>query len=330
MAEAFEVERDTANGVTQRACLKRVLPAYRGDARLLARFEREVRIASTLRHGNIVDVEALGEDEGAPYMVLQLIDGVDLRTLLPRVPGGHLSAALVGRLAIDLTYALAYAHTARTPGAPRGVVHRDLSPANVLISRTGEVRLADFGIAAAIDDPSAAVSQSIRGKVPYMSPEQLRGEPLDGRSDLFSLGTVLYEVATGQAPFGRGGDAITVRNVVEGVRPPLSMRAPALGEGLTVVIDRLLEPDLAARFESADAVLDALAGCEPPTTTMGARLGLAALVEPLVGSVGSREHVVGGDRPAQTERLADGVVAAAWEPTAASTPTRPVRDRTRK
>ena len=189
MAETFEATRTRAEGFEQRVCLKRVLPAFSDDEEFVSRFQREAKLAAGLRHTNIVGVIDAGSIDGAHYMALELVDGVDLRSLLKSSPEQRLSPEVVALIAIDLGYALEHAHGA--------LVHRDISPSNILLSRSGDAKLADFGIAKALDGAHVTASRGAQGKIPYMAPERMRGESVDGRADLFSLGVVMYEALSG-------------------------------------------------------------------------------------------------------------------------------------
>jgi len=163
MAETFEAARTGTGGFEQRVCLKRVLPAYSHDPEFIGRFRREAKLAAQLRHSNIVGVTDFGEVEGVSYMALELVDGVDLRSLLRSLEGEKLTPEMVVLIGLDLAYALEHAH--------QSIIHRDVSPSNVLISRAGETKLADFGIAKAIESAAATASKGVQGKIPYMSPE---------------------------------------------------------------------------------------------------------------------------------------------------------------
>ncbi|MEM8608819.1 MAG: protein kinase [Myxococcota bacterium] len=262
MAETFEAIRSGPGGFQQRVCLKLVLPFFREREDFLALFEREARLAAKLRHSNLVGVIDFGEIEGVTYMALELVDGTDLATLLDSQPGRRVSADYVALVGHDLAAALEHAHDPRRDGSSDGpgdnaIVHRDISPSNVLVSQRGEILLTDFGVAKAITG-TARQQSAVKGKVPYMSPEQLRSEPLDGRSDLFALGVVLYESLAGHRPFQGEHDPATIMLILNGDRPDLLQVAADTPPGLAEVVERLLEPDRDARPESASALLEML------------------------------------------------------------------------
>ncbi len=290
MAETFEAVRLGAGGFEQRVCLKRILPVYRDDQAFVARFHREARLAAQLRHSNIVGITDFGDIDGVSYMALELVDGVDLRSFLKTVPEHRLSAEIVALLGLDLSYALAHAHGS--------IIHRDVTPSNVLISRTGDVKLADFGIAKAVGAATVTATKGVHGKIPYMSPEHMSGAETDARSDLFSLGVVMFEAASGVRPFDGANDVDTMRRIVEGERLSLNEVAPEVPAPLCLVIEHLLEPNADARIPTAAALVEAL---EPIAPSPQTRRDLARRVEALRGGPQTRMHVRARDEEPDTE-----------------------------
>lgn len=282
MAETYEAIRKGPGDFTQRVCLKLVLPFFRGRADFLTLFEREAHLAAKLRHSNVVGVIDFGEVDGITYIALELVDGTDLATLLDAQPGSRISPAHAALVGHDIAAALEHAHDPRRHGSADGVaenpiIHRDLSPSNVLVSRRGEILLTDFGVAKAITG-TARQQSAVKGKVPYMSPEQLRSEAIDGRADLFALGVVLYESLGGQRPFQGDHDPATIMQILTGDRPPLVEVAPETPPGLAEVVEQLLEPDRDARPESATKVVELL---DPYVPSPLERRGLGQLVADL-------------------------------------------------
>jgi serine/threonine protein kinase len=265
MAETFLAVQHGSAGFEQRVCMKFMLAALRNDSTFRQMFLREATIAASLRHANIVGV--IDVDDEAGYIVLELVDGVDLRTLLDAAPNRRLPAHVVSLVAVELCKALAYAHTRTRRGAPHGIVHRDISPSNVLVSHNGEIKLTDFGVAKAMGSVAEPPSTGIKGKLCYMSPEQTRGETLDGRSDLFSLGVMLFELLAGVRPFDGPTDAQTLLRIEAGKHASLVELAPDVPGGLALVVERMLRRDPDHRYPSADAVIDALARFAAPITT---------------------------------------------------------------
>jgi serine/threonine-protein kinase len=257
MAEVWKARVDGPHGFQRQLALKRPLGELTTDASVLAMFAKEARILSRLHHPNVVGVFDFGEADGRPYLVMELVEGWTLSKILRThsrrvMPGGF--AALVAR---ELARALAYVHTATgEDGHPLLLVHRDLSPANVMVGFDGSVRLLDFGIAkvleAALDERTR--TGVLKGKAPYMSPEQAAGAPLDARSDQFSLGIVLYEMLTGKRPFGGEGDAVVLKRVQEASFDPPSLLEPDIPKKLEEICLRLLAKDPAARYADAEWV----------------------------------------------------------------------------
>ena len=209
-------------------------------------------------------------------MTLELVDGVDLRSLLRSSPEREAVPGTVALIGMDLAYALEHAHAT--------LVHRDISPSNILLSRSGEAKLADFGIAKAIDNARSTASRSAKGKIPYMSPEHMRAESVDGRADLFSLGVVLFEAVAGRPPFRRSARR---RDDAEGPR----RRAP--------VVWKTSRPDAALRWRpssSASSTSIATPAPERPAAARGARRGRASALECDGTSASRIETQCGGPR----------------------------------
>lgn len=262
MAETYEAIRKGPGDFTQRVCLKLVLPYFRDRQDFLSLFKREARLAAKLRHSNVVGVIDFGEVDGITYIALELVDGADLAAVLDAQPGSRLSHEHVAFVGHDIASALEHAHDPRREGSSddpdnKAIIHRDLSPSNVLVSQRGEILLTDFGVAKAITG-TARQQSAVKGKVPYMSPEQLRSEVVDGRADLFALGVVLYESLAGRRPFQGDHDPATIMQILNGDRRPLLEVAPETPPGLAEVIEQLLEPDREARPASASALLERL------------------------------------------------------------------------
>ncbi|MGB8332614.1 MAG: serine/threonine-protein kinase, partial [Polyangiales bacterium] len=290
MAETFEARRIGAGGFEQRVCLKRVLPAFTDNGEFIARFEREARLAAQLRHTNIVGVIDFGHVDGVHYMTLELVDGVNLRSLLKSSANEKLSPELVALIGLDLAYALEHAHGS--------LVHRDISPSNILLSRSGETKLADFGIAKAVDKATATASRSAQGKIPYMSPEHMSGEAVDGRADLFSLGVVLFEAAAGVRPFDGAHDVETMQKILGGERRTLIEVAPEVPSRLRDIIQRLIETDRDARTPSAERLIEELGTVAPRPEV---RRQLASTVEGYRGGPKARLHVRAREEEPDTE-----------------------------
>jgi hypothetical protein len=275
MAEVCLAIRRGPGGFEQELCLKRVLAAHSDNDDFQRMFLTEARLAARLRHANIVQVYDFGEVDGVYYLALELVDGTDLRKLIRDLgkKGKRIDPPLCAWIAHQVLSALSCVHNATEDGRPMGLVHRDLSPSNVLLSRHGEVKLADFGVAKATNS-AATASNSVKGKPSYMPIEQLELDA-DPRSDLFALGVVLYEMSSGKRPFDGPSDVGTLRNIMRGTFVPLKEAAPETPDALCAVVHRLLEKDRDARYPSAEAVADAIVDLVPPPS---ARRKLAELV----------------------------------------------------
>ncbi|MEZ4335206.1 MAG: protein kinase [Sandaracinaceae bacterium] len=266
MAETFEGMREGPGGFAQRVCVKRVLPTYEQNEELGKLFLREARLAAELSHRAITRIVELGEDGAGHYLAMELVDGPDLRTLLRRQPSGRLPRALAVLVAVEIASALEHAHA-------RGIAHRDVSPANVLIGRDGDVKLTDFGIAKAIDS-GLAISKVVRGNLFYMAPERLEKDaPVRPSADLFSLGVLLFECLAGTRPWRTPAPAAALRASA----PPVSLRGiePGLPEPLHRMVEGLVSFDPRAR-PSARAVVEALV---PLVRESAARRTLGELAE---------------------------------------------------
>jgi serine/threonine protein kinase len=285
MAETFVAVRRGPDGFEQRVCLKRILPTFASDPEFVDMFLREARLSALLHHGNIARVLDFGIADGSHYLTLELIDGADLRAVLRhlRMRAESFDAGLVSFIAHALGSALSFAHAATDDGETRGIVHRDVSPSNILLSNAGEVKLADFGIAKAMNRPGSVQSNALKGKIAYMAPEYALGRRCSARSDLFSLGVLLYECLAGFRPFDGGHDLQTMDHARNGVREPLRSVAPHAPDALVAAVECLLEPEPANRPLHADALLELLSDAPPPPLAQRALGRLVRSVDPAEG-----------------------------------------------
>ncbi len=262
MAEVFAaVIRDDPSG--RPYAVKRLLPTLADDAEMVRMFLDEARVAVQLEHPGIVQVHDLGRLGSRYYMAMEYVAGRDLRTLLDRLRtrGERLAPALAVHVAVRMADALDHAHRKRgADGSELRVVHRDVSPGNVLVGFDGSVRIIDFGIAeASLRGRRRRKSAGLRGKLGYMSPEMVRGLPVDRRSDVFALGIVLHEMLAGVRLF-TGPSELAVMEKVRAaqVRPPSALN-PAVPRALDAVVLRALAREPEARFAWASELRDALA-----------------------------------------------------------------------
>src|SRR4051812_45691574 len=245
-------------GFEKEVVLKQLLPEYTARPEFRDLFFREAKISATLDHANIVHTFDLVQSEESLFIVMEYVRGVDLRTIIRRskIKRRELAAAGALHIALEMLSGLAYAHARKTPsGSSMAIIHRDVSPSNVLCSVQGEVKLSDFGIAKA--STHSSVFYRVRGKVGYMSPEQARNEPIDHRSDLYSLAVCLYEALTGERLFV--GDLSTPPDVIYGqpILPP-SKKRPTLPSAFDEVMATALAAKPDDRYQDATAFTEAL------------------------------------------------------------------------
>lgn len=283
MAELYLALHRSIAGFERLVVIKRILPDLARDEGFITMLLQEARIAATFAHPNIVTVFDLGNADGEYFIAMEHIHGEDLRSIVRAMKAkGVREFPLEHALALGLGAAagLAYAHEkADLQGRPLGVVHRDVSPQNIIVTFTGDVKVVDFGIAKAAlsvehlprrdpatddegsaSDPDAAPRRGTRagqlkGKVPYMSPEQARGDALDARSDIFSLGIILFELCTGRRLFRGANDHETLKLITSGEYPTPSSINPRISPRLEAVLTRALAPDRADRYASARDLL---------------------------------------------------------------------------
>jgi serine/threonine protein kinase/tetratricopeptide (TPR) repeat protein len=289
----------------------KVLPVdVAGRADRLSRFEREARSVATLNHPNIVTLHSIEEAGGTHFLTMELVEGEPLDRLV--APGG-LPLARVLELALPLADALAAAHD-------KGVVHRDLKPANVMVTKDGRLKVLDFGLAklaAAEAGPDATVAPTmespistigqVMGTVPYMAPEQIRGEEVDARTDLFAFGVVLYELATGRRPFGGATGADISSAILRDVPAPPTEVRPDLPGDLDRIVGRCLEKDPRERFQRAlDVRLD-LRALQRTLERTASRAKATAKPAPADGASIAVLPFVNRSREADDEYFSDGL-----------------------
>ncbi|MCG5053228.1 MAG: serine/threonine protein kinase [Myxococcales bacterium] len=258
MAEIFLAKQHGSQGFEKPVVLKRIHAALYADEQFRNMLIDEAHISMGLSHNNIVQVLDLGQAGGRYFLVLELVDGWDLGRLLRRAErvGLPFPPELALYVTAQVCRALGYAHAkSSVEGKPLGIVHRDVSPQNVLISEQGEVKLADFGIAKARRKRDNTETGVVKGKIAFMSPEQALGQTLDARSDLYSLGTLLYLLVLGQRPFEGASDLEVLLRVQQGEFTPPLARAPDLHPALVAILERAMCFDRDQRFGSADDML---------------------------------------------------------------------------
>ncbi len=262
MAEIFRAKAVAAGGFEKPVAIKRILPHLSKDARFVELLIAESKIMSVLRHRNIVQIFDVGVGEDKTYfLVMEFVDGCDLGALQRGLERRRtrLPLDLVLHLGAEVCDALDYAQQVPAPdGQPMHLVHRDVTPSNVLVSRSGEVKLTDFGLARRPED--RRTQGGLRGRFAYVSPEQVAGLPLDGRSDVFSLGVILWELALGRRLFSAMADYEALKAVTDGDIPPPSKHDPTLPVELDAILAEALHRDLDRRLPSASELGKRLRG----------------------------------------------------------------------
>jgi serine/threonine-protein kinase len=255
MGEVYLARQEGPAGFAKPVVIKRILPSLAREQVFIDMFVNEARLAALLQHPNVVQIFELGEDAGSYFIAMELIHGHTLRAMFQKLravdrafPPGQLA-----RICSQALLGLHYAHTlADEAGAPLGIIHRDLSPDNVMVGFDGAVKVLDFGIAKASFALGQTKPGTVRGKYSYMSPEHLRGEGVDRRTDLWAIGVILYELLTRRRPFAASGDLAIIRAVLHEPHPPLAEVSPQTPEALCGIVDRALSKDREARYSSAE------------------------------------------------------------------------------
>jgi hypothetical protein len=249
-------------GFEKLVVLKRILPQHALDPELLRMFLDEARLSATLTHPHVTEVYDVGQGSEAgeaPFFAMEYVLGANLRELMQaraKQEAGPLPLEHAIGIIAAAAAGLHYAHEKRGPGGePLHIVHRDVSPSNVLVSYDGAVKVSDFGIAKWAHQRTQTQEGALKGKFGYMSPEQCRGKPLDARSDVFALGTILYELTTGQAPFQAATDFETLNKIVAGPpAPPRWTDGRVFPPALAAIVMRTLANDPAERTPTAQAL----------------------------------------------------------------------------
>jgi serine/threonine protein kinase len=311
-----EVYRATDTRLGRDVALKMLPAEMAGDPERLDRFQREARALAALDHPGIVSVHSVEEADGVHFLTMQLVEGESLDHLIPE--GGYPLDQLL-EIAVPLSDALAAAHE-------KNIVHRDLKPANVMVAERGRVKVLDFGLAKLAQQRSEEVASSqlptemhtregvVMGTVPYMSPEQVSGKPVDHRTDIFSLGIVLYEMASGRRPFHGDSSAELISSILRDTPPAVTNLRADLPRDLARVIRRCLEKEPRDRYQTSRDVYNELKELRAEASSFSPRPEMGGGVRPPSGSMRAEEgfwvavlpfHHSGGD--AGLAALAEGM-----------------------
>jgi serine/threonine protein kinase len=245
MAEIFRAKTVGAEGFEKDVVIKRILPHYSEEEAFRTMFIDEARMSAGLNHPNIVQIFDFDKEGETLYIAMEYVEGRDLKRVIEasRKSEIRLSVPQVVSIAIETCKGLHYAHTRKKRGTPLNIVHRDVSPHNVMISFEGEVKVMDFGIAKAAARSTKTKAGTVKGKCAYMSPEQARGKDLDGRSDMFSVGVMMWEMLANERLFTGDSDFETLSNVLKADAPAPSSKNPDVPPELDVIVLRCLNKD---------------------------------------------------------------------------------------
>ena len=296
MGETYRAVRTGAGGFEREVAIKVIRPDQAGDPAVREQFLREGKLAGALHHRAVVQVFDAGVDGDQFYLVMEYLRGVDLRQLA-RSHGGRLPWRAAAWIAAEAARGLAAAHELSVPGAEGGIIHRDVSPSNIVACADGAVKVLDFGLARPAGGDRS--SSRLSGKLPYVAPETANGGEVDQRADLYALGVTLYWLATGVQPFEGRSELDTIQRILIGRVEPPSALVGEIPPELDALVARAMARDPAARFASAGEMADALEAA-----------------------------VAGGFGPADLARLVRGTRADTASPIAAGgrpTPARPRR-----
>jgi hypothetical protein len=260
MAELFLADYVREDGFRRKVAVKRILPHLAGNQDFIKMFTREARLAALLQHPNIVQIFDYGNIENAYFIAMEYIDGKNLGEILSTLEHG-LSVERAIFIISEICKGLDYSHNKRdeNTGEPFKIVHRDISPQNLLISYQGEVKISDFGISKARSEPSLTQAGVVKGKLAYLSPEQALGEPIDHRADIYALGLVFYETLTGRRVYPFSSDVEAIRMIPKIDIEPLGNSVPNIPEELNRIVMKCLEKQKNLRYQSAAAVYTDLA-----------------------------------------------------------------------
>ncbi len=254
MAEVFRGNAVSLDGYAKQVAIKRVLPQLAADAKFVNMFLDEARLSLALSHANIVSVFDVSRAGETYFIVMEYVDGANLKTLmeLARASRRPFPTAVAVQIGIEVCKALAYAHERKdSEGRLLRIVHRDVSPPNILISREGEVKITDFGLAKAASQLESTDPGFVKGKYGYLSPESADGKEVDGRSDIFSLGVILWELLAGRRLFQGDNDLETLQQVKQARIPALAPLCADLHPELEAIVRRALAGDRDRRYATA-------------------------------------------------------------------------------
>jgi serine/threonine protein kinase len=262
MAELFLADYVRRDGFRRKVAVKRILPHLAGNKDFINMFTREARLAALLQHPNIVQIFDYGKIENAYFIAMEYIDGKNLGEILSAMNQG-LTVEQTVFIILQICKGLDYSHTKRDDkGKAFHIVHRDISPQNMLISYQGEVKISDFGISKARSEPSLTQAGVVKGKLAYLSPEQALGESINQQADIYALGLVFYETLTGKRVYKFSSDIEAIRTIPKKDIDPLTKSMPDLSEEVNRIVMKCLEKDKDSRYQDVSALYTDLLACK--------------------------------------------------------------------
>src|SRR5215468_6291681 len=254
MAEVFRAESEGLQGFRKQVAIKRVLPHLSSKKKFISMFLDEARLSAQLSHSNCVQVFDIGVGDNAFFIVMEFVDGANLKAIIEHLKktGRDFPVEAAVHIALELCKGLAYAHELTDQnGTPLHIVHRDMSPPNVLVTKNGEVKIVDFGLAKANSQLEKSEPGIIKGKFSYLSPEAVMGQEVDARTDIFAVGIILWELLAGQRLFLGETDFQTVKKVQAAQVPSVTLINKKVPQDLERVVMRALARDPAQRYPTA-------------------------------------------------------------------------------
>jgi serine/threonine protein kinase len=257
MAEVYLSKNTGANGVSKFVAIKRILPQYSDNEEFVKMFKEEAKIAVNLSHSNVVQIHEFGVERNQFYLVMEYVEGRNLRQIVNELKkqDNHLRIDQVVFIVKEVAAGLDHAHRSLdgTTGKPLNIIHRDMSPQNIMVSFDGEIKIIDFGIAKAASQTEATQIGTLKGKFGYMSPEQAESSKIDSRTDVFSLGIVLWELLAKERLFSASNEANILEKVRDCAVPSLRKINPSIHPDLEKIIKKALAKDRELRYQTSAA-----------------------------------------------------------------------------
>ena len=259
MAELYLADYLREDGFRKTVAIKKVLPHLADNRDFIGMFIREARLAALLQHPNVVQIADFGKIQNAYFIAMEYVDGKNLAEIMGFLKKG-LPVDMAVFLILKISNGLQYSHSRKDDktGKPLNIIHRDISPQNILISLIGEVKLSDFGISKATSEPSLTQAGVIKGKLSYLSPEQAMGQEVNHQIDIYALGLVFYEILSGSRLYRFANDIEAIRTIPQMTIPPIITKRPDIPQGLNDIVMKCLEKSTVKRYQTAQELHDDL------------------------------------------------------------------------